>query len=109
MVRDFVGFAGLSEDDLGPVGSRSRPLQRPVHEDVLRALDDERAKLANRAALATTIARRGDVDEPGPPMSPPPPSLVMDGVMSSIGGSGPMERRPASGSRRHQAEGGGPR
>ena len=65
MVRDFVGFAGLSEDDLGPVGSRPRPLQRPVHEDVLRALDDERAKLANRAALATTIARRGDVVERG--------------------------------------------
>ena len=59
MVRDFVGFAGLSGDDLGPVGSRPEALQRPVHEDVLRALDDERARLARRSELATTIDDAG--------------------------------------------------
>ena len=73
MVRDFVGFAGLSGDDLGPVGSRPGPLQRPVHEDVLRALDDERAKLAHRSELATTIADAGTwttgADDAGSPPS----------------------------------------
>ncbi len=59
MVRDFVGFAGLNGDDLGPVGSRPEALQRPVHEDVLRALDDERARLAHRSELATTIDDAG--------------------------------------------------
>ena len=59
LIKDFVGFAKLSGDDLGPMGSRPGPLQRAVHEDVLAALDHERAKLETRAALTATLEDAG--------------------------------------------------
>ncbi len=54
-VHDFVGFARLTGAELGPMGSRPGPLQRPVNEEVLAALDTERAKLATKANLTETL------------------------------------------------------
>jgi glycosyltransferase involved in cell wall biosynthesis len=58
-VRDFVDYAGLTFEDLGPTGSRPGSLQRPVHEDVLDALQEERLNFELRAELGRKLHREG--------------------------------------------------
>jgi glycosyltransferase involved in cell wall biosynthesis len=58
-VRDFVAYAGLEPEDLGPSGIRPDGLQRPVNEDVLRALEAERIRARTRSDLGAELQDAG--------------------------------------------------
>jgi hypothetical protein len=60
-VRDYVAYNQLGPADLGPTGGRPAGLQRPVHEDVLAALETERARGTLRGELATELERNGSL------------------------------------------------
>ncbi|HET9258815.1 MAG TPA: glycosyltransferase [Acidimicrobiia bacterium] len=60
-VRDFVDYSGAGYEELGPSGSRPGSLERPVNEDVLGALQQERINLELRAELEDRLDRQGAV------------------------------------------------
>ena len=60
-VRDFVAYAGLEPEDLGPSGIRPGGLQRPVHEDVLRTLEAERIRAQIRRDLGAELQDAGRI------------------------------------------------
>lgn len=60
-VKDFVAWAEVCPEDLEIPDIGTTPLERPVHEEVLRAIRQERDAVGERAELSRRLTKEGFV------------------------------------------------
>ena len=56
LVRDFVAYADVGPEDLGDAQAEPPPLERPVHQEIVRAIQFERKTAGERFELRDHLA-----------------------------------------------------